>query len=571
MTRANLQNRIILAIIGLAALAATYHGWRLFWFLTDDAFIAFRYVSNAIAGHGYTWNPPPFRPIEGYTSFLWVATLEMIWRWFDIQPPAAANWISLLCSYGSLWIIMAMVSHYTLTGSWGLARGWAIGLVALGIVSNRTFLTWSSSGLETALFNFLIHLWIYTVLYIRPENRGWMWSVSSIAALTYLCRPDGMLVGLATLGIAAVSVLYNHRNRPLIRHLLLGLLPLTAIPLHFAWRKTRYGEWLPNTYYAKHVAAWPESGARYLGSFILEYALWIWILVLLVWLWRQLGPMFAHPKRLGLPSQRSLLIAAVCLTVLGHLTYYTLIIGGDHFEYRVYSHLVPLIFASFPWLLDRLSRKRPLNIALLLTFIIASWAVPWTHWYASKDLNQRETTHAMIVPVAKLWPISISWYAQPFDQMQAWLIEHRVCMRHQEHKIFVFNQQHYIPERETILRQFSANSAAAGAYPVIAYGSVGVLGWRMAPINIIDTTGLNDYVVARNPVAPHQSRMMAHDRIPPAGYAECFSPNVEPRVSLDYYESKQQMTSMRRYIRISPRAEPLTAEKIRECESRTWY
>ena len=65
--------------------------------------------------------------------------------------------------------------------------------------------------------------------------------------------------------------------------------------------------------------------------------------------------------------------------------------------------------------------------------------------------------------------------------------------------------------------------------------------------------------------------MMAHDRIPPPGYAECFSPNVEPRVSLDYYESKQQVTSMRRYIRISPRAEPLTAQKIRECETRAWY
>lgn len=65
-----------------------------------------------------------------------------------------------------------MVSRYTLTGSWGLARSWAIGLVTLGIVSNRTFLTWSSSSLETALFNFLILLWIYTVFYIRPENRA---------------------------------------------------------------------------------------------------------------------------------------------------------------------------------------------------------------------------------------------------------------------------------------------------------------------------------------------------------------------------------------------------------------
>ena len=540
LTRANLYSHVILAIIGLAALAATYHGWRLFWFFTDDAFIAFRYVSNAIAGYGYTWNPPPFRPIEGYTSFLWIAILEMIWRWFAIQPPAAANWISLLCSYGSLWIILAMVSRYTLTGSWGLARSWAIGLVTLGIVSNRTFLTWSSSGLETALFNFLIHLWIYTVLYIRPENRGWMWSISTATALTYLCRPVGILLALATLGIAAVTVIYNHRDRPLIRRLMLGLLPLAVIPVHFAWRKARYGEWLPNTYYAKHVTTWPESGVRYLGSFILEYALWIWVLVFLAWLWR-LGPLFARREKLRLPCQRSFLTASVWLALLGHLTYYTFIIGGDHFEYRVYSHLIPLTFASFPWLLGRLSRKMPLNIALFLTFTIASWAVPWTHWHATKDLNQRETTHVMIVPVADLWPVSMRWYAQPFDEMQAWLIKHRVGMRHQEHKIFFLNQQHRIPDRETILRQFSVSAEALGPYPVIAYGSVGVLGWRMA-----------------------------HNRFPPPGYVECFTPNVEPRITLDYNEGGVQVTSIHRYIKINPRAEPLTAQKIRECQTRTW-
>ena len=30
----------------------TYVGWRQLWFLTDDAYIAFRYVSNAMAGRG---------------------------------------------------------------------------------------------------------------------------------------------------------------------------------------------------------------------------------------------------------------------------------------------------------------------------------------------------------------------------------------------------------------------------------------------------------------------------------------------------------------------------------------
>ena len=128
-----------------------------------------------------------------------------------------------------------------------------------------------------------------------------------------------------------------------------------------------------------------------------------------------------------------------------------------------------------------------------------------------------------------------------------------------------------LPICEVILRQFASSIDAVGPYPVIAYGSVGVLGWRMAPINIIDMLGLNDYVIARNPVALHQSRMMGHDRIPPSGYVECFSPNVEPRITLNYDQTGRQTTTMRRYVSISPRPQPLTPAKIRECETRPWY
>ena len=155
--RSNLHIRFALTALGLAVLVATYQGWRLFWFLTDDAFIAFRYISNSMMGHGYTW-PPPFRPIEGYTSFLWVVILEWVWRGFDIRPPESANWLSLLCSYGTLGLVAAMVLRCKLSDSWGPARIWALGLVFLGITSNRTFMAWTSSGLETALFIFLFHL-----------------------------------------------------------------------------------------------------------------------------------------------------------------------------------------------------------------------------------------------------------------------------------------------------------------------------------------------------------------------------------------------------------------------------
>ncbi len=71
------------------AAIAVWFGWRTFWFLTDDAFIAFRYVSNAVDGIGLVWNPPPFVPVEGYTSLLWIKMLEWVWRLTD-TPQALA-------------------------------------------------------------------------------------------------------------------------------------------------------------------------------------------------------------------------------------------------------------------------------------------------------------------------------------------------------------------------------------------------------------------------------------------------------------------------------------------------
>ena len=49
-------------------------------------------------------------------------------------------------------------------------------------------------------------------------------------------------------------------------------------------------------------------------------------------------------------QQRAALVVAV---LTAHLLFYTLIIGGDHFEYRVLSHLIPIGFASLPWLTAR--------------------------------------------------------------------------------------------------------------------------------------------------------------------------------------------------------------------------
>src|SRR5712691_3653354 len=103
------KSKLALILMSVATVAAVYVGWRLFWFLTDDAFIAFRYVSNSQLGYGYVWNAAPFRPVEGYTSFLWVVLLDVIWRLTGVEPPESANYVSLLFAYLTLFIGALMV------------------------------------------------------------------------------------------------------------------------------------------------------------------------------------------------------------------------------------------------------------------------------------------------------------------------------------------------------------------------------------------------------------------------------------------------------------------------------
>ena len=72
-------------------------------------------------------------------------------------------------------------------------------------------------------------------------------------------------------------------------------------------------------------------------------------------------------------------------------------------------------------------------------------------------------------------------------------------------------------------------------------------------VAILDTAGLNDWVIARNPVTrPKEERLMAHDRQPPPGYLDCFVPNVNV--------GKSSV--------VNPRPSPLTDDAVRACDRR---
>ena len=537
--------RRLLLLLGLAVAVATYLGFRLFFFLTDDAYIAFRYISNRRLGFGYVWNPPPFLPVEGYTSWLWVALLDLVWTATGVPPPDAANSVSLLLGFATLYLGYRFVARMALPPELARHRLLFLALILLGTVTNRTFLAWLSSGLETSLFNFCFTLWIYHALAPSSQKgRAWVFWLSLATTLTALARPDGLLALLGTAALLGLHVLA--RPAPLRRCIgeLACAFPIAGVPLHLIWRRWTYGEWLPNTYYAKYNKPWPESGWRYAASFALEYALWIWVALALtaavIWVVRR--------RRLDWAA------VIVGLVIAAHAAYYTLIIGGDHFEYRVYSHLVLLLFISFLWLGARLGLRARTTLALIALFVVASWPVPWMHYFETRGLLTRQETFPLSRPIAQEIPPVVRLYVGAFDDVQEWLIQHSVCRRHQEHKVFWQQRIDSLPSRE------QGERIGWEDRPVLVGWSVGVVGWILPHVAVIDGFGLNDYVIARTRVPPERTRLMAHERRPPLGYVDCFRPN--------FYMMSAPTAPPRIMRQDEERTSPLTDDEIRQCEAR---
>ncbi len=537
---------LLTAALTILALVGTVMGWRAFWFLTDDAFIAFRYVGNSQMGHGYTWNAPPFLPVEGYTSFLWVWLLDMVWTLTGVEPPRSSNLLSLGCALGSVCLTALLA-----VGAWMRSRppvppALGVGLALALLVSNTTFLTWSSSGLETALFDLLLLGWVAACLG-APRGRGWIVAAAGAAALLELCRPDGLLFACST-ALLPFALWWGSRRgvRALARDLV-RLAPLLLIPGHLLWRWGFYGEWLPNTYYAKVVEPWPEAGLRYLLSFVLEYALWIPALLLLIVPLRRLWSRERRSSSGWEPTGLRAL-AVVVVSLVAHLGYYLLVVGGDHFEYRVLAHLPPLVALVFVAALFALHlRWLPFTVAGLL-LLAAGSLIPWASWWHGRAFTTRGETHMLVQPLAPRLPGPLAAYALPWDALQRWMVDRYVCIRRQEHLVFWQFQTSYLPSREVGALAFEGVDN-----PVITSPTVGVLGWVYPHAAVIDILGLNDWVAARNPMTHDRDRVMAHDREPPAGYMGEFQPVLYVR------EGK---------LHPEERSEPLTDAHVRDIEAR---
>lgn len=310
------------APVALAAAILIWHSLQ-YDFVTDDAFISFVFSRN-LAEHGQlTFNLGD--PVEGYTNFLWTFVLGILML-IGIPPELSARVLGTGFGIGVL-ILAFRIAERAIGERNPLAA-----LVPLLLACSSGFACWSSGGLETQLYTFLIAValdGIAAAADARTEPAVAARALRRMAialALAAMTRPEALM-------IAAVFAVYRYlstglgegRWRPDRAELRAAGWFLGLWAPWFAWRCWYYGWLFPNTAYVKAAgAAVPgydakmrAAGWHYVGRWAQQTGVW-WTLPLIV------------AGLVSWPLRRARTAVAILAALVGPLYLaYAIRVGGD--------------------------------------------------------------------------------------------------------------------------------------------------------------------------------------------------------------------------------------------------
>jgi hypothetical protein len=301
---------VVLVVLGFGAFVGRFRGHTV-----DDAFITFRYVQNWLAGEGLVFNPG--ERVEGYTNFLWVVLLAP----FGAMGYALEEAAKVLgVGFGS-----GCIFHvYRIGKRLGASPTNAL-IGPLILAFNPAFVVWACGGLETAMMAFWVTAGFGRLLTDHHEERCSFWPGVYLGLAT-LTRPDGIVLAGVMLVFQAIQA---QRQRSAVLGFL-GSLAVYAVIVggHLMFRLAYYGEWLPNTFYAKVDPHGQQltRGLRYAGEFCMDTGWWLPLLMLT-----------------GVVAVRG--AASICLGVaVAAYSGYVIYVGGDGLGmYRFFVPILPLM------------------------------------------------------------------------------------------------------------------------------------------------------------------------------------------------------------------------------------
>ncbi len=410
------------------------------------------------------------------------------------------------------------------------------------LCSSATFAVWTSGGgLETRQFTFFIVLAVMCLSLYRDSRRGLLAASLSLAAAA-LTRPEGPLLAVLCFGWFVVQRMADTgRPKPDWRRLIWLAAPFVVlVGAHFLWRYAYYGEWLPNTYYAKHVRPWYESGFRYLWAAAIETGLYLLI------------PLAVVAMRDRWRASRDGTYALALLLVGAHMAY-VMRIGGDHFEYRPLDFYWPLL--AIPASVgivhlgariagSRLARRfsllsgggaRTCAIVLFAPVLFYGSAIQGALLFEGAAIRERILKlHIELDDDNSRWLLAVpgmTMLVAISNDLRRQMTPQGVAAPSAEHREFANIQ----------LRNWKPyENMDGGVIPddaTIAMDAIGIRSYYLPGLKVVDTYGLTDATTARNPVTkPNHKRRMAHDRRPRPGYLEKRGVNftIHPAMSSEF-------------------------------------
>jgi arabinofuranosyltransferase len=507
-------------VLVICALWAAHAAW--FYWVCDDAFISFRYARQLLDGHGLVFNPG--ERVEGYTNLLWVLEVALLGA-LHVPMPLASVILSALCTLGCVWLVVQLLRSTPFVSMRSLAVASALLLLAV----NRNVAVWTTSGLETRQFTFLVLLSIWLVRRALDRQSGWFAAALALGA-TELTRPEGGLVAVSIGAWVLWRVLMEGRGwrRPLLE---LAAPTAVIIVAHYVWRFAYYDDWLPNTAYAKVVRPWPDAGILYFGAALVQAGLYLSVPLALVggslrWLRRRDG-----------------LLGLSLFAILPHAAY-IIAIGGDHFEFRPLDYYWPLLAVGVGdalgglalWLRLQARRARAWQprgtsvlvwsaaLAALLTYSSILQIAQLVAEYprrSKRDLAPEPPPRVTLAsfPAGELLP-GFETLVRAYQGSLDVLTSHTIAVSWIEHRSFEATLS------GLYARYGRPDRAAFPAGAVMAHNWMGIIPFHLPEVTFIDRFGLTDKTIARHGSPANARRRMAHDRSPPPGYLESRGVNI---------------------------------------------
>jgi arabinofuranosyltransferase len=493
-TRKPIFNAFIILLLAILV----YH-ISTYYFLTDDAFISFRYAVNFADGNGLVFNIG--ERVEGYTNFLWVIILS-IFSLVGIAPENIANILSVTASIMLLFSVIWFNRKFFAVHKYDLI----ILAAPLLLVLNRTYAAWSTSGMETKLFSFLVFLGIAFLIRGWYENSKYLKTSAVLFAMASLTRPEGILLAASFFVYYLLSkLLRREKINQIIKPILFYVI---IIGTHFIFRLVYYGHLFPNTFYAKVEGFWFEAGFSYLFLFIHEYGLYFLLLPVL----------FVLSKNYD-RTRRQILLA----TTLPFIPYliYLASIGGDHFEFRPLDIILPFLAIRIQEGFRQMLGWLKSNVRTVVYIVIAAYSLLALMFYTLPGYLSHKTFSNIYESgvgvrtadssnlLVKFIP-GFKGYLALFDNVHAKLAKNFVCVRQEEHKLAM--EQYFKPQSEILVD--AINSGLIRPDESICLWCVGAIPYY-SKLTTIDYLGLTDEHVAHRHFpgqSEKESGLMGHNR-----------------------------------------------------------